>query len=58
MTRTYDDDNDNNGDKQPSFFRQQPTLDGFIPGRGVVDDFYDDEEDEDDANGDDDGNNN
>ena len=51
LTRTYDDDNDNNGDEHPSFFWQQPTLDGFIPGRGVVGDFYDDDKDEDDDNG-------
>ena len=51
LTRTYDDDNNNNGDEQHSFFRQQPTLDGFIPGRGVVGDFYDDDNDENDNNG-------
>ena len=32
-------------------FRQQPTLVGCIPGRGVVGDFYDDDGDEDDDNG-------
>ena len=52
MTRTYDDnsDNDNDGD---SFFRQQPTLVGCIPGREVVGDLYDDDKDEDDDDGDD-----
>ena len=35
------------------FFRQQPTLVGCIPGRGVVGDFYDDDNDENDDNGDD-----
>ena len=41
LTRTYDDDNndDNDGDKRPCFFRQQPTLVGCITGRGVVGDF-------------------
>ena len=39
-----------------SFFRQQPTLVGCIPGRGVVGDFYDDDKDKDDNNGN--GNNN
>jgi hypothetical protein len=34
------------------FFRQQPTLVGCIPGRGVVGDFHDDSKDEDDGNGD------
>ena len=34
-----------------SFFIQQPTLVGCIPGRVVVDDFYDDDKDEDDNNG-------
>ena len=39
LTRTYDDhnnnDNDNDNDKRTRFFRQQPTLVGCIPGRGV-----------------------
>ena len=35
-----------------SFFRQQPTLVGCIPGRGLVGDFYNDDENEDDDNGD------
>ena len=57
LTRTYDDhnDNDNDGNKQPRFFRQQPTLVGCIPGRGVVGDFYNDDDNEDDENGDNDG---
>ena len=33
------------------FFRQQPTLVGCIPGRGVVGDFYDDDKDEYDGDG-------
>ena len=47
LTRTYDDDNndDNDGDEQPRFFRQQPTLVRCIPGRGVMGDFYEDDND-------------
>ena len=54
LTRTYDDhnDDDDDGDERPHLFRQQPTLVGCIPGRGVVGDLYDDEEDEDDSDGD------
>ena len=54
LTRTYNEnkENDNDGDKQPRFFRQQPTLVGCIPGRGLVGDFYYDDKDEDDNNGD------
>ena len=33
---------------------QQPTLDGCIPGRGWVGDFYDDDDNEDDDDGDND----
>ena len=36
------------------FLRQQPTLVGCIPGRGVVGDFYDDDNDEDEDDGNDD----
>ena len=36
------------------FFRQQPTLVGCIPGRGVVGGFYNDDGNEDDDNGNDD----
>ena len=52
--RAYDDNNynDNDGDKRSRFFRQQPTLVGCIPSRGVVGDFYKDDDDEDDDNGD------
>ena len=54
LTRMYDDDkdDDNNGNIRPCFIRQQPTLVGWIPGRGVVGDFYDDDKDEDDGNSD------
>ena len=54
MMRKYDDDNDNDDDcnKRLCSFRQQPTLVGCIPGRGVVGDFYDDDKDEDDNDGD------
>ena len=38
-------------------FRQQPTLVGCIPGRGVVGDFYDDDGNEDDNDGDNDNGN-
>ena len=60
LTRTYDDNNDDDGDgdKRPHFLRQQPTLVGCIPGRGVVCDFYNDDDDEDDNDGDDNGNDN
>ena len=53
LTRTYDDDkdDDNDGNERPRFFRQQPTLVGCIPGRGVVGDFYDDDKDENDNDG-------
>ena len=55
LTRAYDDDNADadDGNKQPGFFRQQPTLVGCIPVRGVVGDFYNDDNNEDDDNGDD-----
>ena len=55
LTRTYDDhiDNEDDNDEQPRFFRQQPTLVGCIPARGVVGDLYDDDDDEDDSDGDD-----
>ena len=55
LTRTYDDQNNNDedNDERPRFFRQQPTLVGCIPGRGVVGDFYNDDGNEDDDNGDD-----
>ena len=54
LTRTCDDKNDdeNDGNKRPCFFIQQPTLVGCIPGRGIVGDFYDDDKDEDEDNGD------
>ena len=54
LTRTYNDENDddNDGDKRPHFFSQQPTLVGCIPGRGVVGNFYDDDKDEDEDDGD------
>ena len=55
LTRTYDNNNDDDGDgdKRPRFLRQQPTLVGCIPGRGVVGDFYDDDNNEDDDDGED-----
>ena len=54
-TRAYDDDNDDDddGNKRPCFIRQQPTLVGCIPSRGVVGDFYNDDNNEDDNDDDD-----
>ena len=59
LTRTYDDNNgdDGDGDERPHFLRQQPTLVGCIPGGWVGGDLYDDYE-EDDDDGDNNGNNN
>ena len=48
LTRAYDDDNDddNDGNEQPCIFRQQLTLVGCIPNRGVVGDLYNDDNDD------------